>query len=310
MIDEGHLKRSGRIIGDTGPSGGDHLIIAIAALHGNEPAGVNALERFFSFIEENKVRMNGRLVGLMGHTAAFQQGVRFVDQDLNRIWDPERVEFVRETDRDQLRIIEELEQKELIEVIDYYLHENPNATLVDLHTTSAEGGIFSLANSLPSSEATARSIGVPTITGLSEVLHGTTMHYFEQLGLPGIAFEGGQHYKESSVDHIFAALWQVCHYLAIVDRIPAAHKPLVRELIKYGKPLPRVVKFRHRQGITEQDEFRMQPGYENFQHVRKGDHLAELNGVQLHAPYDGLILMPLYQEQGEDGFFIVEPLQP
>ncbi|MEO1085677.1 MAG: aspartoacylase, partial [Acidobacteriota bacterium] len=34
---------------------------------------------------------------------------------------------------------------------------------------------------------------------------------------------------------------------------------------------------------------------------RRGDILS---------PHDGLILMPLYQQQGEDGFFLVRPVKP
>ncbi|HEX6279927.1 MAG TPA: hypothetical protein VFZ49_07910, partial [Pyrinomonadaceae bacterium] len=46
------------------------------------------------------------------------------------------------------------------------------------------------------------------------------------------------------------------------------------------------------------------PGYENFDPVARDQVLAcDRNGI-IRSPRKGLILMPLYQSKGEDGFFI------
>ncbi len=58
--------------------------------------------------------------------------------------------------------------------------------------------------------------------------------------------------------------------------------------------------------IRAGDAFQMLPNFKNFQAVRKGQALArDIHGWIL-APEDGLILMPLYQKQGSDGFFLVK----
>ena len=54
----------------------------------------------------------------------------------------------------------------------------------------------------------------------------------------------------------------------------------------------------------------MRPGYENFKPVGSGEVLAKNTAGNIRSPEAGRILMPLYQEQGEDGFFIVRPLYP
>jgi hypothetical protein len=50
----------------------------------------------------------------------------------------------------------------------------------------------------------------------------------------------------------------------------------------------------------------MVPGFINFQAIEKGMVLANENGQSVIAPESGNIFMPLYQDQGADGFFIIE----
>jgi succinylglutamate desuccinylase len=50
----------------------------------------------------------------------------------------------------------------------------------------------------------------------------------------------------------------------------------------------------------------MNPGYFNFDPVSKGDIIASDSNGDIAAPADGHLLMPLYQLQGDEGFFIVQ----
>ena len=45
--------------------------------------------------------------------------------------------------------------------------------------------------------------------------------------------------------------------------------------------------------------------YRNFKPIHKGEALAKDRDGTIQAPYKGRIFMPLYQQSGEDGFFIV-----
>jgi succinylglutamate desuccinylase len=49
--------------------------------------------------------------------------------------------------------------------------------------------------------------------------------------------------------------------------------------------------------------FRMVPGFANIQRAVAGTVLAHDAGGEIRAPFDGVVLMPLYQAQGTDGFF-------
>ena len=48
----------------------------------------------------------------------------------------------------------------------------------------------------------------------------------------------------------------------------------------------------------------MKPGFDNFDPVTRGDVLASDKNGAVTASESGLLLMPLYQKLGEDGFFI------
>jgi len=46
------------------------------------------------------------------------------------------------------------------------------------------------------------------------------------------------------------------------------------------------------------------------QRVRAGETLASDRQGKIAAPVDGRILLPLYQQQGDDGFFLAAPVKP
>ncbi len=82
------LKRIiGRYTGqDKGP-----LLVCFAGMHGNETAGVEALDLIFKMLEieplENPTfEFKGRIIGISGNLKALQKGVRFLAKDMNRQW--------------------------------------------------------------------------------------------------------------------------------------------------------------------------------------------------------------------------------
>ena len=62
---------------------------------------------------------------------------------------------------------------------------------------------------------------------------------------------------------------------------------------------------RYRHPAEEEDRYLTRPGFRNFQRVRAGDVIGDDRHGEVVAPKSGRILMPLYQELGEDGFFVV-----
>jgi succinylglutamate desuccinylase len=54
----------------------------------------------------------------------------------------------------------------------------------------------------------------------------------------------------------------------------------------------------------------MDPGYENFQAIQRGQRVAVDRDGDIGSPSTGRILMPLYQGLGEDGFFVARDVSP
>jgi hypothetical protein len=120
--------------------------------------------------------------------------------------------------------------------------------------------------------------------------------------------EGGRHDAERTIDNHESAIWitLVSTGLLRAEDAPdyVAHR---RRLLASTDGVPPVLEIRHRHGIQPGEEFHMRPGFGNFQRVRRGEMLA-MGGAggaeEIRAPRSGLLLMPRYQELGDDGYFL------
>ena len=74
-----------RIIGNY-HSNNEKTVVFTAAIHGNEQSGVIALKRFFKDIKQLDLKIDGTVIGIIGNINALSKNVRFIDEDLNRIW--------------------------------------------------------------------------------------------------------------------------------------------------------------------------------------------------------------------------------
>ncbi len=311
-----------RIIGTyTGPEPGA-LVVVFGAIHGNEPAGVQAIQEVFRMLEHEPAvnpafAFRGKLVGLIGNRQAYAAGQRFIHCDLNRRWTIDNLRRIRQTPIADLRT-EDRECLELLETI----HDEINSTtpealvLLDLHTTSAEGGIFCIPSDDAASLRLAKELHAPVILGMLDGLEGTLLHFasgnhFAIGGHPrysvGAAFEAGQHNDPLSVSRSIAAIINCLRAAGCIrhEDVDSRHETILKT---FSDPLPKVTRLRHVHHIHPGDAFQMRPGYINFQPIYQGEHLADDTTGPVTAPEDGLILMPLYQPQGTDGFFVVREI--
>lgn len=54
----------------------------------------------------------------------------------------------------------------------------------------------------------------------------------------------------------------------------------------------------------------MEPGFANFQRVKQGELLARDHRGEITARESGMVLLPLYQALGDDGFFLGREVRP
>ncbi len=315
MLIRSRNKMQKRILGKYTQGKPGPLLIALGAMHGNEPAGVLAIQELLDLLEKEPLsnpnfNFNGCFMGLIGNLKAYELGKRFIEKDINRQWTEKTIADIEAKSRDAL-ISEELEMQGILEVIKQEL-ANKNYTrcvILDLHTTSSDGGIFTIPSEYPDSLKISLELHAPVIKGMLSGLKGTTLHYFTNGVLPidttAVTFESGQHLDTHSPKRAIAAIINCMRTIACVDGADVENKH-DELLITYSKDLPRCSELVYVHRIEDGDNFSMLPNYKNFQIIKKGEHLATDKSGPIYSKYDGRILMPLYQKQGEDGFFIVK----
>ena len=294
-------------------TGAGPTLICVGAIHGNEPAGVHAIHRVGIRLAEQAPLTCGDFLGLVGNMAAFARGRRFIGSDLNRAWTAERVERLRAgLERRELRNEEDREQAELLVLIEGALREARGPVyLLDLHTTSGSDGIFSVFGDALRQRAFAESFPVPMVLGLEELVDGTIIEHFGARGVVAVTVETGRHDAPESVEYAEAAVWVA---LKTLDMLPEELREEgvrgERELRRASAHLPPALEMRYRHPVRAGDRFEMRPGYRNFDRVARGEVLARDIRGDIQASESARLLMPLYQDQGEDGFFLVRRFSP
>ena len=81
-------------------------------------------------------------------------------------------------------------------------------------------------------------------------------------------------------------------------------------LARSARGLPTVVEIRHRHVVERDDLFEMAPGFVNFDPIEAGQVVARDERGGVPAPEAGLMMLPRYQGQGEDGFFVARSVAP
>lgn len=298
-----------RVLGASGSGVAGPTLVVVAGLHGNEPAGVLAVRRVAAALADGRTR-SGRILFLAGNLGALRRGDRYLDRDLNRAWTPERITALRNGGADATA--EDREQRELLEVLEQVVADAPGPVfLLDLHTTSGEGGAFCTVADTLRNRGLALALPVPVVLGLEELVEGTLHDWMGQQGVVTLAFEAGQHQEEAAVDRSEAAVWLMMAATGLALPGELARVEEARRFLTRGQAgLPRVLEMRYRHPVAPDDRFRMKEGYRNFQRIRKGEAVAADRDGAVLAPETARILMPLYQPKGSDGFFVVREFKP
>ena len=285
------------------------VFIAIGGLHGNEPAGVEAARRVAAALVGMQPELAGTVALLAGNTRALLAGVRFIDADLNRRWAPSFVEAAR-AGAIPPPCSEDAEVRELATELErLVLGANREVYVVDLHTTSADGIPFATLGDTLRNRAFASSFPVPIILGIEEQLDGTLLEHLNNLGCVTLGFEAGQHTAATSVENHEALLWIALVATGNLRREDVPNYEAYYERLTRAGGGRRFVEVRRRHPVRPGDDFRMEPGFVNFAPIRKGQILARDWHGPIVASENGMVLMPLYQPLGDDGFFIARDVK-
>lgn len=299
-----------RIIGSIKGNKDGPTVIFLAGIHGNEPGGVKAVSKVLSSLKTREEDFNGQLLGIRANVRALENGVRYIDEDMNRIWFPSIIEKIRKKKEAELTSSERVETKRLISIVEEFIlstgSTNTPTLLVDLHTFSAEGWMFSMTQTIQEHIDLLSELHVPMVFGIDETLKGTALNYYQKQGFMCFGLEGGQHTNELTIYNTVSSIMLLLSAAGCINReqIPDI-KEYEAHLRDHTINLPEKTELVYQHIIEPGDNFKMRPGFKNFQPIKKGEWLASDNEGKIHAQCDGFILMPLYQQQGDDGFFII-----
>lgn len=293
-----------RVLGNINGKPGSPTVVILGGIHGNEKAGIHALNKVVQKIDKENVKFNGNFYAISGNLNALQHNIRFEKEDLNRIWTDDHLAHINTSDNGFNADVNE--QIALYEIIKNVLSKEPGPFyFIDLHTTSARTSPFiTISDSLNNRKFTSK-FSVPIVLGIEEYLDGPLLTYINEFGHAALGFEGGQHDEPEAIINCEAFVWMALEVSGCVDN------DQIKDLKQYKKVLSssafsqEFYEIDYRYLIKDQENFSMNSGFTNFDRIHKDQLLGNSDGLEVKSVMDGQIFMPLYQDQGNDGFFII-----
>jgi succinylglutamate desuccinylase len=277
-------------------------LLIVGGIHGNEPAGVLAAERVLPCLVERSTAIRGEIVFLRGNTRALERNVRYIDVDFNRQW---TTTIIAANNSHLSSASEGIEKRELLTCLSEVISRaRGDVYFIDLHTTSAHGEPFATVGDTLRNRHFALMFPLTIVLGLEEQIEGTLLEYLNNLGAITLGVEAGQHDALSSVDNHEALIWNAVVATGNLLREHVVDLEHWQSVLKRAGRGSRIIEIRYRHSISPKDDFRMEPGFRSFEPVKRGQVLARDRSGDIRARESGLILMPLYQKLGDDGFFL------
>lgn len=297
-----------RLIGKIEGSGDGPSMIFTGGIHGNEPSGVFALKNVINQLKSANVDVKGNIYAFSGNLWALERGERYHKRDLNRLWGIDRMELLEQGNL-EIKDEDTKQQAEIYGEILKILEEDSGPFyFIDLHTTSSETIPFLTVNDSLLNRKYTQKFPVPMILGIEEYLDGPLLSYINELGYVAFGFEGGQHDDLASIRNHEAFVYLSLVYSGVIDIEAIDFDHYYGVLAKTCIDTQDIFEIYFRHEIQSDEEFKMQPGFVNFQHLSRGQLLAFSNGKPIYATDNNRIFMPLYQSQGDDGYFAIRKI--
>ena len=213
-----------------GAGAGPHVAL-VALMHGNELAGAIVLDRLLA---ADLRPLRGRLTFGFANLAAFDRfdpahptASRFVEEDMNRLWDAP----VLEGPRRSLELDRAREMRPLIETVD---------VLLDLHSMLWASDPLLLSGGTPKGRDLALAIGQPDLVVADEGhIGGRRLIDYGRFADPtasqvAVLAEAGQHWAVPTVAMTLASVAGLLRHLGMVEAHPAL-PPAARVLPRFAE---------------------------------------------------------------------------
>jgi succinylglutamate desuccinylase len=277
-------------------------VIFFGGIHGNEPAGIFALETVLSKLDTKNV--GGSIYAITGNLKALKEGKRYINKDLNRLWTQKEIDALLQS---RSLVSEHQEQLEIYNLIHEILSKNQGPFyFIDLHTTSSKTLPFITINDAIINRKFSEQFPVPIVLGIEEYLQGPLLSYINTLGYVSLGFESGQHNSKNAISNCIAFINLVLKQTKVVpyldfDKNHKILKTAAQNIDKFFE-----IAYLHR--VDNVDNFDILPAFKSFERIKKGELIAKHNNKEITARYSGRIFMPLYQRNGNEGFFLIKKI--
>ena len=247
-------------------------LVFFAGIHGNEFAGVNALNAVLSEIDASDI--SGEIIGVYGNIKALKENKRFIERDLNRVWTSKHLSDLKKEINPTNEL---LEQQDLYRFIEGLLSSTEHPIyFIDLHTTSSQTLPFITINDAMINRKFSSCFGIPVVLGIEEYLEGPLLSYLNTLGYVSLGFESGQHADPEAIRNCEAFVFLALVFTDILKRPKSStiqyHKDILKEATKAINSTFEVVYKYH---IKPEEDFKMLKGFISFQ------KLYRLKGLML-----------------------------
>ena len=298
---------SERIIGKVLNHIDGQTFIFCAGIHCNEKAGVHAAKRVLKKLRELGGALKANVYFVYGNKKALDLEVRYLQVDLNRIWNIEKLNKVK-VGLDENNP-EEIELLDIYSIVKEIIAKHPGTKyFIDLHTTSSPTQPFITISDSLNNRKFSSYFSVPVILGLEEYLNGPLLTFMNEYGYISLGFEAGEHFSEVSIDNCEAFIWLALYYGKCLKKKDIDNfDHFQQRLNTFGKKND-FYQIDFRYSIKKNENFMMVNGFRNFDKIYTDELLAYSDGKEVRARSNGLIFMPLYQKLGEDGFFIIHKI--
>lgn len=263
-----------------GPTAGATLCV-VGGVHGNEPAGVRAVEELRARYPSGDCLRRGRLITLVANSCAVHERRRAIDFDLNRAFGADG---------------EEGHEATLAALLAPQLAGAD--VVLDLHSTSAPSPVFAAGAESDRHLDFCHAVGAEFFTyGWSAPRqHTMLVDEADRQGAVGLLVECGQHRLARTEQTALGCALRALEWLGMVDPAragrPAGESPCVVQVSEIVQ--------------AERDPLYMNRNFHNFELVRRGTEVCRGNSMAWRAPRDFLILIPARRRvaAGEDAFAV------
>ena len=261
---------------------GQHVAL-LALTHGNEISGGIVLDRL---LRAGVKPVRGRLTFGFVNLEAFQRfdprqptASRFVDEDINRVWDTE----VLDGPRHSIELERAREIRPLVDTVD---------VLLDLHSMLWPSDPLTLCGESESGKQLALGIGVPALV-VADCGHagGKRIVDYDRFASPDTPFAGnlieaGQHWERATVDIVQEAVSALLHQLDMAPPCTLLPPRLPRRPPRFAR-VTRVV-------TATTANFSFVQAYRGGDVIVKRNTVIALDGTtEIRTPHnDCLLVMP------------------